>query len=191
MTYRTAFSLALAFLGLAACAGEPTPTDDATAASETAAPADAPPSASGDHPEPCSWLSSETATGVLGAAVTVTRPAGYTTPCHVESSPFTWAGTLVVHEGDALDATARLREMTPENALDAATSVLGLTLEPIDGLGERAGWVITTPDTESNGYGEVLVEQGGRVFSIALNTSAGSDIRAKTEALARAIVAAP
>lgn len=181
--------LALLLTALSACGHEEAPPSaDTSAASTAEAATEAPPSASGDHPEPCSWLSSETATGILGAAVTVSRPAGYTTPCHVESSPFTWGGTLVVHEGDDLTSAASMRGMTPENTLDAAASVLGRTLEPVDGLGERAGWAVTTPDAERNGNGELLVEQGGRVFSIALRSSAGSPVRAKAVALARAII---
>ncbi|HEX8386666.1 MAG TPA: hypothetical protein VF576_10805, partial [Rubricoccaceae bacterium] len=122
--------------------------------------------------------------------VTVTRPAGYPSPCHLESAPFTWAGTLIIHEGDDLDVAASTRGLTPEHALDAAATTRGLTLEPIDGLGERAGWVSTTEEIESNGNGEVLVEQGGRVFSLALRSSPGSGVREKAVAVARTIVEA-
>ncbi|HEX8386575.1 MAG TPA: hypothetical protein VF576_10340, partial [Rubricoccaceae bacterium] len=60
--------LALLLFTLTACGGEEAaPSADASAASETAAPTATVPSASGDNPEPCPWLSSETASGVLGA----------------------------------------------------------------------------------------------------------------------------
>lgn len=205
MPPRSVRPLLLVLLGLAACAEERTPPNDpadGAAANEATAPDEAPdaapeaaltavvPSASGDHPEPCPWLPTEAATAVLGDPVTVTRPAGYTSPCHIESSPFTWAGTLMVQEGDALDAAASTRGLTPEHLLDAAASTRGLTLEPLEGLGERAGWVTTTEEIENNGNGEVLVEQGGRVFSVSLRSSPGSGVREKAQALARAVVEA-
>lgn len=188
MTLRLTLFAALALAFLPACGGEgAAPSSDAPAAPETTAPAEASSSASGAHPVPCSWLSSEAATSTLGADVTVTSPDGYPATCHVESSPFTWAGTVVVLEGDDLATMASLRDLTPENTLDAAALVRGVTLDSVEELGERAGWV-RTPE-EYVGSGEVLVEQGGRVFAVSLRSSAGPDFREKTEALARAIVA--
>ncbi len=82
--------------------------------------------------------------------------------------------------------------MIPNHTLDAIVAGRG-TAEPIEGMGERAAWVSTSTWEGRDLAGLVGVEQGGHGITIILSATAATaepDVRAKTEALARVVIAA-
>ncbi|HEX9953160.1 MAG TPA: hypothetical protein VGB53_15425 [Rubricoccaceae bacterium] len=181
MSHRSVLLLALLLPALAACSEEPTPASHPAAQAQPAAastpiatPVASTSAATGESGS-CPWLSSDLATGILGADVTVTKPAGDPANCYIASTPSTWAGEADRMEGYTLDSLA---------------TAFGLTLEPVGGLGERAGWKSAAQWEGNDVGGQVLVEHGGGVTVVLLNaTPPRPGLREKAEALARAIVA--
>lgn len=182
MSVRSALLLALLLPVLGACAEEPTPASHpaaqaqlAAAATPVAATSVAATSAAPVEAGPCPWLSSDLATGILGADVTVTKPAGDPANCTIASAPSTWAGEADRMEGYTLDSLA---------------TAFGLTLEPVAGLGDRAGWKSAAQWEGNDVGGQVLVEHAGGVTVVLLTaTPPRPGLREKAEALARAVVA--
>lgn len=176
MNYRINVPLALGVLVLTACGGgDAAPSDETVAANATEMTtpvvAEASPADNGD----CPWVSTAEASELIGVAVIVTGTRS-TGSCYIQSEPLTFSGQITV---------------IPDQTLDAIVADRG-TSEPIEGLGERAAWVSTSSWEGRDLTGMVGVEQDGQGITVILSATAATpqpDVRAKTEALARAAIA--
>ncbi len=169
---------------LAACGEEPTPASHPAAqamaaqamAAQAAAPIAEAPAAPDAPAGECPFFDAALASGILGTDVTVTGvPA--TGSCFITSEPLTASGQVTVIPNHTVDAI-----MAGQSAP-----------EPIEGLGEQAAWASTSQWEGRDLGGMVGVEQGGRGVTVILSRQANAppqaDLRERTVALARAVLA--
>lgn len=127
----------------------------------------------------CRWLTSEVATGLLGAPVTV--DVGGQDECSLSSEPNTFSGRIYV-DPSPLGNTVDVILSPYEN-----TAGWGAR-QSISGLGDRAAWVGHAYPTGGYGGVRIAMEQDGRTVTIQLTpATTQEDLPAKAEALVRAI----
>jgi hypothetical protein len=178
MTARTALPLVLTLLVLTACGEEDASatdastadaTQDAAAGADTSTTAAATPAA-----EDCPWITNVEATDVLGAPVTVTRPAGNQAVCQFSYASYTSGapsvGIVVRDGGFTLD-----QMRSPFDDMGTA--------EAVEGLGDEATWIV---QTETMRY--LFVAQGDDVVQVDVSGTAGPDLAEKGEAIARVVL---